>query len=462
MVFNQQMYNKLEIIGFRGFAKKATLNLALPNGKEGSGLSIIVGANNSGKSTIIEALQAFAIDKPISITQGRRNLRAGDNIEITLTGAGNSIDRTIKSTKPGSSETETSARSNHDIFVLTSRRSFNPFFSFGGMERQAYTSYVGFPSHRVTSISEFTNRLFIAQKNLHKFNEVLARVLDEVPDWSIDQYDTGQYFVRINIDTGHHSSEGLGEGLVSLFFIVDALYDSKPGETIAIDEPELSLHPAFQRKLMKLFAEYSKDRQVIISTHSPYFIDFNSILNGGTIARAHVDENGSLIFQLQDKTINQLSKLLENRNNPHILGLNAQEVFFLQDGVVLVEGQEDIIYIQRALSSLNNTLDGNFFGWGVGGAGNMETIVQLLQDLGFKKVVGILDKNEVTHADKLRSMYPDYHFQTIPANDIRTKPKVAAKEAVKGLLDESNKTVRSEYVEAMNALIQSTNDYLSN
>jgi hypothetical protein len=32
----------------------------------------------------------------------------------------------------------------------------------------------------------------------------------------------------------------LGEGLVSLFFIIDAVYESKNGSTIAFNEPELS------------------------------------------------------------------------------------------------------------------------------------------------------------------------------------------------------------------------------
>ena len=43
---------------------------------------------------------------------------------------------------------------------------------------------------------------------------------------------------------------------------------------ILIDEPEISLHPDLQRKLFSLLVEYSKDKQIIVSTHSPYFVDW--------------------------------------------------------------------------------------------------------------------------------------------------------------------------------------------
>ena len=458
------MLKTLEICGFRGFARKGTLNFAVPTKVPGSGLTILVGPNNSGKSTIIEILQALAQTDAISITQGRRNILAGDRVDIRVCDIQNQ-ETTIQSIKPSSSETQRESTStNHlaRLFVVTSRRSFDPYFGQGAASRDAYIRSFPFQPIRNQMINIFSTRLFQAFKNQDAFNQVLKNVIDPVPDWSIDQHDTGQYFLKFTTDYYSHSSEGLGEGLISLFYIIDALYDSQPGDTIAIDEPELSLHPAYQRKLMQLFIEYSKDRQIILSTHSPYFVQVAPICKGGTLGRVYIENKSSTINQIQSSTVEKLSKLLENDNNPHILGLNAQEVFFLEDGVILLEGQEDLVFIQRALDSLKTTLNGNFFGWGVGGAGNMETIVQLLRDLGFKKVAGILDNNKETEAERLGENYPDYYFQTIPANDIRTKPSVAAKDAVQGLLDESNKTVRSEYVEAMSALIQSTNDYLSN
>ncbi len=70
------MLTKLTIKGLRGFAEAQTLECACPNNNlEGSGLTIIVGANNAGKSTIVEALRAFNTATRATFTQGKRNVR---------------------------------------------------------------------------------------------------------------------------------------------------------------------------------------------------------------------------------------------------------------------------------------------------------------------------------------------------------------------------------------------------
>jgi hypothetical protein len=104
-------------------------------------------------------------------------------------------------------------------------------------------------------------------------------------------------------------------------------------------------------------------------------------------------------------------------------------------------------------------LDGNFFGWGVGGAENMTRIATLLHDLGFKKVVGILDANRAELANRLSETFPNYHFFAIPANDVRTKGATQAKAAVMGLLNEANDAVRPEYREDVLQKINAANAY---
>ena len=50
-------YKKFTIKGFRSFLEQQTLTLALPIiGKKGSGITYLVGKNNSGKTTLIEGL----------------------------------------------------------------------------------------------------------------------------------------------------------------------------------------------------------------------------------------------------------------------------------------------------------------------------------------------------------------------------------------------------------------------
>ena len=77
------MLKQLSILGFRGFGVQQTLNFALPDNKTpGSGLTIIVGANNTGKTTIIESIQAFNGHTPPSFSEGRRNKKTNEIIEI--------------------------------------------------------------------------------------------------------------------------------------------------------------------------------------------------------------------------------------------------------------------------------------------------------------------------------------------------------------------------------------------
>lgn len=457
-----RMLKSLEIHGLRGFATRQTLSFAVPNGQPGSGLTVIVGANNAGKSTAVEALRAVAQQEPPSFTQGRRNQVAGDQVVIRVV---DTDDRstTLKSIRPGSSETEHVRERNgvdlRTLLVLPARRVFNPYFGRSITTRDAYMAIVGFPAIRASTLDQFAYRLFAVEKNRAPFDALLARVVDPVPDWSIDQMDSGQHFLKVRKGDATHSSEGLGEGLVSLLYIIDALYDSRDGDVIAIDEPELSLHPALQRKLSALLVEYSATRQIVVSTHSPYFVGLEALPNGATVARVHVVSEQSRISQLSSASARAIFGLMRNDNNPHILGLLAQEIFFVEDNVLLVEGQEDVVFFKRVEATVGR-LNGTLFGWGVGGADNMERIATVLKELGFAKVVGILDANKTDVARALSAAFPNYHFFAIPANDVRTKAAVTAKAEVKGLLNDANDAVRPEYVDELRRLFEAANRFL--
>lgn len=71
------MIKKLTIHGLRGFGEERTIHFSIPdNNKIGSGLTIMVGANNSGKTTIFEALRSFnsSEEMPPSFSERKRNI----------------------------------------------------------------------------------------------------------------------------------------------------------------------------------------------------------------------------------------------------------------------------------------------------------------------------------------------------------------------------------------------------
>lgn len=78
------MINELSCCGYRGFATRQSLKIAIPNGKRGSGLTVLVGPNGGGKSTLVECFSKIATDN-VSFTEGKRNKLAGDKVSINIT-----------------------------------------------------------------------------------------------------------------------------------------------------------------------------------------------------------------------------------------------------------------------------------------------------------------------------------------------------------------------------------------
>ncbi len=437
--------SKIEILGYRGFKEKASLNLAQPNGQPGSGLTVLTGPNNSGKSSILECLRTRSGYQTVSFTAGTRNSSI-ELVEIKF--YIDDREETVRSVAKGSSETE---RQNVDqsfqIFVLPSRRAFNPYFGRHSLSRQEYLNNSTLPAQRSSVLSNFEQRLFNILKSPEAFNKLLAEALGFDASWTIDQADHGQYFLKFFNGTHAHSSDGMGEGIVSVFSIVDSLYDSSPGNVVVIDEPELSLHPSLQKRVKNILLRYSRDRQIVISTHSPYFVDIAALGAGAHLARITTSPIGTKIHQLSPESKNIIQRLaIDNLYNPHVFGLDSRELFFLEDRIILTEGQEDVLLLPSIFDQLKIPLPGNFFGWGAGGANNIIHLCKILSDLGFTKVAAIFDGDKKQEAEICKKAYPEYYVACIPAEDIRYKKPRKATEEVEGLLDK-NYTIKPDLID---------------
>lgn len=65
----------------------------------------------------------------------------------------------------------------------------------------------------------------------------------------------------------------LSDGTIRFLFLMTVLCNPDPPPLIAIDEPEIGLHPSMFPIIAEYAAEASKRTQVIFSTHSPQFLD---------------------------------------------------------------------------------------------------------------------------------------------------------------------------------------------
>ena len=119
------MIKELSIVGFRGFGEEQTIPFALPDGNvEGSGLTIMTGANNAGKTTIIESIRAFNNGEPPTFSEGKRNAKADYRVKLCLTDEEDK-EYTIETVSNGGSSTKRNNTKNHSFYIVQSRRAID-------------------------------------------------------------------------------------------------------------------------------------------------------------------------------------------------------------------------------------------------------------------------------------------------------------------------------------------------
>lgn len=141
-------------------------------------------------------------------------------------------------------------------------------------------------------------------------------------------------------------------GLVNVISILAALFD-KDIDVLLIDEPEVSLHPQLQsyllREMKKAAKEYGKT--IIISTHSPEMISFNSIID---ISNYVFFSEKELPVQLAPNTPE-----LENRKLRDFI-MRISQIYktgFFAKKVLLIEGASDLIMCKSLLQKMELNID---------------------------------------------------------------------------------------------------------
>ena len=399
-----------------------------------------MGENNSGKTTILESFRLFSVAKKnqnsIDISLEKRNKRKNkisiklltDKGEIKLETKSNGARIILENFNvPISDINIYSAKARRDIItsntnLLSLRKSQAVENKLSRKSQDGNTIFW----ERISNIIE-------NEEEKKDFSKLINDIIGKELKWDIELIGESQYYIKCIInDIEEHDAEGIGEGILSIFVIAEKLFKSKFGDLIIIDDPELSIHPKIQKRLLDKILEFSKEIQIIIATHSPYFINWDALENGGKLIRVTKTKDDIDIYTLKNEIIISIQKIRKNTQNPHILGLNAKEIFFVIDNVILVEGQEDVVYYKKLLDKYNINVNADFFGWGMGGADNCKNILDIFKNLGYRQIACIFDRDRKENIEKLKEKYEGYKFFSIEADDIRDKQgKLKTKEVDK-------------------------------
>lgn len=193
--------------------------------------------------------------------------------------------------------------------------------------------------------------------------------------------------IEVIIDDGTPTSiQSKGDGIKSLTALAMLNISNRPDRVsvIAIEEPESHLHPEAARQLYKTISDLSENYQVILTTHSPLFVN-----------RTKLQEN---IIVDGGKAI-PVKKIKDIRE---VLGTIVSDNLINAENILVVEGEEDKIVLEKLLSNMNEKikramLNGTFVIDYVGGAGNLPYKLSLHRSIQCKYHI-LLDDDDAGRA----------------------------------------------------------------
>ena len=152
----------------------------------------------------------------------------------------------------------------------------------------------------------------------------------------------GCLFVKIgnNSDKALHN---LGDGIKQLITILYKIYEKKSERAcFFIEEPELNLHPGYQRKFIEILqSDMFPNHQYFITTHSNHLIDSCFDYQNISIYKFINVNKSNNTFQVINTKPNDVEML-------QLLGVNNSSIF-LSNCTIWVEGISDKILISKYL-----------------------------------------------------------------------------------------------------------------
>ncbi|WP_168199725.1 AAA family ATPase [Citricoccus sp. SGAir0253] len=135
---------------------------------------------------------------------------------------------------------------------------------------------------------------------------------------------------------------------------------------LLFEEPELYLHPRAQRQLLQALGKFAREHQVMVTTHSPGFLEPTSTATFTKLRKCAGEVVPHLVDVSSETSLRDAFQLICHENN---------EAAFFADTVVLVEGDSDVFtfpHLARVLDTKWNHIERNVMFVQTGGKGGIK------------------------------------------------------------------------------------------
>ncbi|WP_223538676.1 ATP-dependent nuclease [Pseudomonas sp. BF-R-12] len=115
----------------------------------------------------------------------------------------------------------------------------------------------------------------LPEDQLSEISKILGRKYDEIKLIKHNLFESNSYTAIMKTPSLQYSEAFAGSGEFAVVMLVHKIMDLKPNSLIVLDEPEVSLHPGAQTKLMEFLSNQCliHKHQVFIGTHSKHIIE---------------------------------------------------------------------------------------------------------------------------------------------------------------------------------------------
>ena len=235
-------------------------------------LTVLVGPNDSGKTTFLEALLCGLGAKPLASEDSGRD---GEAPGVVAYGHRNARIRTSAA-----------------LIRLPSEGV--PMKSTGVVD----PTNAAAPNLEPAGTSLATLMDYLLRRDRKRFETIQATLRDLVPGFEeirISVPEPAERWLSWLIDGGLEiPGERLSTGARIMFFFVALAHHPSPPDVLLIEEPENGVHPRRLREVVELLRTLSQGKagtakQVILTTHSPYLLD-----------QIRLPEDQVIVFQRQD------------------------------------------------------------------------------------------------------------------------------------------------------------------